>query len=171
MSNSIGLGEYRVGHPGMDEWTMHGLGSCIGLIIACRKTYISAAAHIVLPMNPSAQEQNSGQPARYGREAVPFLINEMKEKRSAEDLFAIMVGGARMFQFTMVDDIGRRNIEELRGSLHRAGVPIVAEDVGGRKGRTLRWNPTTGMAVVTVVGTEERELTPVSEQFINVVTE
>src|SRR5690625_1220155 len=82
LSNSIGLGEYRVGHPGMDEWTMHGLGSCIGLIIACRKTYISAAAHIVLPMNPSAQEQNSGQPARYGREAVPFLINEKKEKRS-----------------------------------------------------------------------------------------
>lgn len=160
---SIGLGEYRVGRPEAIEWVMHGLGSCIGLIIVDRYTRISAAAHVVLPqVLPRGGQQH----AKYGETVVPFLIEEMQglgARRSG--MFAQMVGGSAMFRLTGVDDIGQRNAQAVRQGLTKEKILLIAEDIGGQSGRTLRWQPLLGCARVTRVGMDDQVLTPAGYQF------
>lgn len=163
MNQRIGLGEYRVGRQEETAWLMHGLGSCIGLILADRFTRISAAAHVVLPhVLPTGNQA----PARYGDRVVPFLLDEMRKFGAVRHgVFAQMVGGAQMFALTYTEDIGKRNIEVIRKSLAEEGIPLVASDVGGRQGRTLRWDCYTGCAIVTRVGAPDQIITPAAYRF------
>lgn len=167
MTTSIGLGEFRVGRPEGPEWVMHGLGSCIGLILADRLTHVSAAAHIVLPTGPG---KSFVDPTKYADRAVPFLLTQMRRyggKR--ESIHAMMAGGARMFDVPGLADIGQRNAEAVRNQLEQEGIPLIAADVGGNRGRTLWWNPSTGVARITRVGAAEVVLTPDRYRFDPVV--
>ena len=49
--------------------------------------------------------------------------------------------------------MGERNIEATRAALAKLGIPIVAEDVGGEYGRSVRFVAATGaMTVRSLVG-------------------
>lgn len=158
MSITIGLGEFRVGGPEGPDWVIYGLGSCIGLIVADRFTGISAVAHVVLPCG---QGNRNLDPAKYADRVVPFLLDQMARLgASTERVHAFMAGGARMFEIAGTDDIGSRNAQVVQAELEKAGIPLVAADVGGNRGRTLWWSPVTGVARITQVGREERVLTP-----------
>lgn len=163
MSITIGLGEFRVGGPEGPDWVMHGLGSCIGLIVADRFTGVSAVAHVVLPTGTGHRTRD---PAKYADRVVPFLLDQLARLGGGrERVHAYMAGGARMFEITGHDDIGRRNAQVVQEELARAGIPLVAADVGGSRGRTLWWSPATGVARITQVGCEERVLTPVAYRY------
>lgn len=159
MSLSIGLGQYAVGRNVEEDWAIYGLGSCVGLILCDLAADVVAMAHIVLPASPSPDPE---EPARYGDTAVPFLLRKMEELGAAiPRVLAQMAGGARMFQIGGVSgDIGRRNVEAVRESLARHGVPITAECVGGTSGRTLRWNAKERVAVVSRFGAPDVVLAP-----------
>jgi chemotaxis protein CheD len=50
-----------------------------------------------------------------------------------------------MFQFDSFEDgVGERNVDAAREELEKLGVPIVAEDVGGERGRTVEFDVATG---------------------------
>ncbi|MFO7319858.1 MAG: chemotaxis protein CheD [Clostridia bacterium] len=159
MIRSIGLGEYAVGRDVQEDWAIYGLGSCVGLILCEPTTRVLAMAHVVLPVSPSPDPE---QPARYGDTVVPFLLEEMKKLGAVtEHVMAQLAGGARMFEISGVaGDIGRRNVESVRSSLARHGVPVTAEEVGGASGRTLRWHAKTRLAVVSRFGAPDVILTP-----------
>lgn len=164
MTISIGIGEYRIGGPEERSWVMHGLGSCIGVVIADPSTHISAAAHILLPTRVG---HGPDMPARYGDEAVPFLVERMREMGAGNHgLIAVMAGGARMFQMEHLIDVGSRNAEVVREALAKGRISLVAEDVGGSRGRTLWWEPATGLAYISQVGGERHELTPPQHRFV-----
>lgn len=164
MTIAIGIGEHRIGGPEERTWVMHGLGSCIGLVIADPLTHISGAAHILLPARVAG---GPDVPARYADEAVPFLVEGMARLGARrQGLVAVMAGGARMFELGHLVDVGTRNAHAVRRALDRAGISLVAEDVGGRRGRTLWWEPWAGTAYISQVGGERRELTPREHRFI-----
>ena len=73
-----------------------------------------------------------------------------------------MAGGADVRAGALVD-VGTRThaVRALTGG-HFSG----AEDVGGRRGRTLWWEPWAGTAYISQVGGERRELTPREHRFI-----
>jgi len=159
MSLAIGLGQYAVGRNVEEDWAIYGLGSCVGLILCDPLTWVLGMAHIVLPTSPSASPP---EPARYGDTAVPFLLEEMGKLGAAPSrVTAQMAGGARMFEISGISgDIGRRNVEAVRESLARHGVPVTGECVGGTSGRTLRWNAKERVAVVSQFGSPDVVLAP-----------
>lgn len=95
-------------------------------------------------------------------EAVPALLNELEEAGAVHSrLTARLVGGAAMFQDLALQDrpnIGRRNISAARKALARAGIPIVAEDVGGGFGRSIDFDLSNGRVVVFTQGKSRVEI-------------
>jgi chemotaxis protein CheD len=55
-------------------------------------------------------------------------------------------------------DIGARNAEAVRGVLSAMRSPIVAEDIGGTDGRTMRYVVGRGKVFVRRLGMSEEEL-------------
>jgi len=155
---SLGLGEYRVGRAADEEWTIYGLGSCVGLILCdpCRR--VSAMAHVVLPERHATA---ADEPAKYADTVVPFLLDEMSRLGARrEAIYAQVAGGARVLCFSELPDIGTRNVAVVREQLELHGIPIVAERVGGTHGRTLSWDVRRGVAEVRRVGAPAEVLTP-----------
>jgi chemotaxis protein CheD len=70
------------------------------------------------------------------------------------NLKAKIAGGSQMFQFQTDNDmmrIGKRNVEAVKEHLHKLGIKLVAEDVGGSVGRTIEFNPETFVLTVRKV--------------------
>ena len=60
-----------------------------------------------------------------------------------------------MFKFSdksIISDIGRRNTEAVRNVLKKLGIPIIAEDTGGNKGRTMIVETSDGKVTLKIVG-------------------
>jgi chemotaxis protein CheD len=130
-----------------------GLGSCVALALHDPATGIAGLAHILLPTVGTGPP--SIRAAKYADTAVPMLVEEMQRHGARRKLVAKMAGGARMFTALLSSGInmGERNIEATRAALAKLGIPIVAEDVGGEYGRSVKLIAATGgMTVRSLVG-------------------
>ena len=132
-----------------------GLGSCIGIAIYDNQNKIAGLAHIMLP--DSTQFKEVKNPYKFADLAIPILLKKMEESGAKRRNFvAKIVGGASMFNFSdknIVSDIGKRNAESVKDVLkQKERIPIIAEEVGGNKGRTMIVNPFNGEVTVKIVG-------------------
>lgn len=131
-----------------------GLGSCIGIAVYDKTLKIAALAHIMLP--DSTQFKNVTQPLKFADLAIPILLEKMERGGSnRRSLVAKIAGGASMFNFSdknMVSDIGSRNANSVRELLKREKIPLLAEDVGGNKGRTMILDSKDGTVTIRIVG-------------------
>ena len=131
-----------------------GLGSCIGIALYDKTLKVAGLAHIMLP--DSTQFKNVTQPLKFADLAIPILIEKMLEKGCKKrGLVAKIAGGASMFNFSdksMVSDIGSRNAEAVKKVLAREGIPILAENTGGNKGRTMILDSENGTVLLKIVG-------------------
>ena len=69
-------------------------------------------------------------------------------------LQAKLAGGAQMFTFSSTSDvmrIGRRNVEACKEQLRKFNIPIIAEDTGGKYGRTIELFATDGRLEIRTV--------------------
>jgi chemotaxis protein CheD len=128
------MGEIAVsGLPG-DELVARGLGSCIGLVLVDRLAGIAGLAHIVLPESGGLGPE----PGRFADLAVPELIAEMcRAGATKRRLEAVLAGGAQMFELGDLD-VGARNEAAVRDRLALCGLPVLAAETGGNRGRTMR---------------------------------
>ena len=131
-----------------------GLGSCIGIALYDKTKKLAGLAHIMLP--DSTQFKNVTQPLKFADLAIPILIEKMLEKGCKKrGLVAKIAGGASMFNFSdksMVSDIGSRNAEAVKKALAKEGIPILAENTGGNKGRTMILDSENGTVLLKIVG-------------------
>lgn len=131
-----------------------GLGSCIGIALYDKTLKVAGLAHIMLP--DSTQFKNVTQPLKFADLAIPILIEKMLEKGCKKrDLVAKIAGGASMFNFSdksMVSDIGSRNAEAVKKALAKEEIPILAENTGGNKGRTMILDSENGTVLLKIVG-------------------
>ncbi len=131
-----------------------GLGSCIGIALYDKTLKVAGLAHIMLP--DSTQFKNVTQPLKFADLAIPILIEKMLEKGCKKrGLVAKIAGGASMFNFSdksMVSDIGSRNAEAVKKALAKEGIPILAENTGGNKGRTMILDSENGTVLLKIVG-------------------
>ncbi len=129
------MGELAVSSTVGDELVAIGLGSCVGLAILDREAGVAGLAHVVLPESLG----KSGPAGKFADLAVPDLIARLADRGAArERLEAVLIGGARMFTVGASLDIGARNAEAVREALVKEGVPVVAQELGGTRGRTAR---------------------------------
>jgi chemotaxis protein CheD len=146
----VRMGELTISDTPGDVLVSLGLGSCIGLALIDRRAGAAGLAHIVLP-------EATGSPApgalhKFADHAVPALFEGMRE-RGASRVFmeAVMVGGASMFASTGTE-VGLRNAEAVRSLVAARRVPMVAEAVGGSRGRTIRVHVARGAVTVRDAG-------------------
>jgi chemotaxis protein CheD len=136
-----------------------GLGSCVAIALHDARFRVAGLAHVLLP-DPSVARDASN-PARFAATAVPLLLAEMRALGAAGTFAAKLAGGAALFG-TMLGgaerQMGARNIAAARTALAAAGIPIVAEEVGGNAGRSVVLDVNSGALTVRSVRGGERVL-------------
>ncbi len=112
------------------------LGSCVAVCLYDPLTHIGGINHFLLPVT-CAEGQSS---TRFGNVAVPDLVGKVvKLGAERKRLQAKLFGGANVIEAfrDRENHLGTQNIRIARELLEIATIPIVGEDVGGRKGRKL----------------------------------
>ncbi|MBI5507762.1 MAG: chemotaxis protein CheD [Deltaproteobacteria bacterium] len=113
------------------------LGSCVGVALYDDAVRIGGLAHVMLP-------ESRGRAAAHGRyadTAIPALIEALVAAGAArERLRAKIAGGASVLfgaEVSRFQRISEANVAVVREALAAAGIPIVAEEVGGSVGRRM----------------------------------
>lgn len=131
-----------------------GLGSCVGVIIFDPVKKIAGLAHVMLPDSSLAKSQSINL-AKYADTAVVELASVVVRQGARKiGLKAKIAGGAQMFQFSSRNEmmrIGPRNIEAVKNQLANLHILLVGEDVGGHSGRTIQFDPNTGILQIRTV--------------------
>ncbi|MEN6610282.1 MAG: chemotaxis protein CheD [Methanoregulaceae archaeon] len=139
----IGIGEHCVGKNAM---TSIGLGSCVALILYDDSRKIGAMAHVMLPDSGGKDDR----PGKYADTAMKLLLPALSpDPLHNRKITAKLAGGASMFEYFGKNlNIGERNVEALKKYLAEKKIRIVAEDVGGKVGRTVTFLPEEGGKVL-----------------------
>lgn len=136
-----------------------GLGSCVAIVLHDAAAHVGALAHILLPDASLSRDQENK--AKFPDTAVPLLVGEMRRLGSRGALQAKIVGGASMFGQLLPAggvNMGERNVQATRRALHVAGIPLVADDVGGDYGRSVYLDVRTGRVLVRSLKRGDRTL-------------
>jgi len=160
MSISVGMGDIAVGKCPTILFSL-GLGSCIGLVLYSPKDKIAAMAHIMLPESSSKPKEASEKPGKYADTAVPALIYELEQLGiTTKSLKAKMAGGAKMFATSKAPamTIGEKNIAKVMEMLDKFKIPIEGKDVGGNKGRSVRFYTETCTLEVKTIGSKPKAI-------------
>lgn len=126
------------------------LGSCVAVCLWDPRGRIGGINHFLLPYLVAGSLASP----RFGTVATEELVTAMQKAGSRrEDLTAKLFGGAAVIEaFRKGDDhLGARNVEVARRVLQERSIPIVAEDVLGRRGRKLIFHTGTGVALVRLI--------------------
>jgi two-component system chemotaxis response regulator CheB len=112
------------------------LGSCVAVCLYHPGQKFGGMNHYMLPTSPN--KERSG---KYGDYAIAVLVQFMERTLgNLQGLQAIVSGGARVIEsMTSGPQIGLRNIEIARQILHKHGIPIIKENVGGTVGMKLHY--------------------------------
>lgn len=143
----VGVGEIAVAeHP--SKLVTQALGSCVGVALWDPLRRTGGMAHVMLPSPGSTAAD--GHADRFATVAIPRLVSLLEAAGAQRRrLVAKVAGGAAMFgSDTALASIGDRNVTEVRAELRAAGIPIRAEDTGGRHARTIELHLDTGILLV-----------------------
>jgi chemotaxis protein CheD len=165
---NVGVAEYYVTHN-PHILASYGLGSCVGVALYDDKHRIGGLAHIMLPDSKSISKK--GSPGKFADTAIIAMVEEMERLGSRRgDIKAKIAGGACMFTIPgainprnvpgpcLGMQIGERNIEAAKTILKDLRIPLVAEDIGGSYGRTMRFSISDGRVTVSSIKHGAREL-------------
>jgi chemotaxis protein CheD len=136
---SVFIGQFALS-DGECALAVHGLGSCVALILFESRLGMGGLAHVLLPGEQLASDTAQDLPAKYASRALDILHTGLTQRGArAASVKAILVGGARMFESDADLDqgVGQRNVESLKQMLRSRGIAIAAESTGGGQGRTV----------------------------------
>lgn len=156
----IGMAEMNIVKP-PETIITYGLGSCVGLVLYDKINKMAGMVHIVLPnYNKNTSAINV---AKFADTAVTALLNKMVQNgahRAA--IIAKMAGGAHMFTHSANANamlkVGERNVEVTKQMLKNLRIPLLASDVLGTCGRTVEFDPASGMLRIKTVGQGEKQI-------------
>jgi len=155
----VGIADLNVAFS-PDKLITVGLGSCVGIAIFDRDMGFGGLAHIMLP--DSSQFNKITNVVKFADLAIPLLVEGMiKKGAKLRNMKAKIAGGASMFNFSdksIIMDIGNRNSIAVKNALKILSIPLVAEDLGGNKGRTLIFDTTSGLLTIRTVGLGTTEI-------------
>jgi chemotaxis protein CheD len=154
----VGISDFAVTTRDADLVTS-GLGSCIAIAVFDPHDVVAGLAHALLPTPQTASTGTTSPASKFANTAVAALLDEMYAAgASPDDTRAKLAGGSRMFEFSASEGVGRRNVEAARAALADRGVPVVATDVGGDYGRSVRLRGSDGEFVVRSAVSGDRTL-------------
>jgi chemotaxis protein CheD len=154
---TVGVAQFHVGRAPQRIMTM-ALGSCLGIVLFEATAKVGALAHVMHPRR--SRVKNNSNRIKFVDTAIPLVVERMVQCGARrEGIVAKIFGGARMFGsaigFKGVLQIGDENIATAREQLAALGIPILAERVGGGRGRTIMLDAEDGSVRVTDVDGHE----------------
>lgn len=148
----VGVGSYFVA-KNPTKLICIGLGSCLAIALHSSTRHVGALSHAMLPKYMEGKDKKI--PEKYVDTSIYLMADDMQDIGiKKREIKAKLVGGAQMFSFISPHtlDIGRRNIETAKETLKQEGIPIIAENVGGNKGKTIFFDIKTGAIEVRISG-------------------
>lgn len=138
-----------------------GLGSCIGLVVFDSAAKVAGMVHIMLPDSRGAKTIEKV--GKFADTAVPALLDEMiKKGASKARMKAKIAGGAQMFALPGAQTdflaVGARNVKETTDMLAKVGIPLIASDTGGNKGRTVEFSTDNWILTIKTLGKGKSEI-------------
>jgi chemotaxis protein CheD len=148
-------GEYYATANGEVISTM--VGSCIATCIFDEEHKIGGMNHFMLPGVVSPQNLLLTEAGRYGMFAMELLIGELiKMGGNRKKIKAKIFGGGHVIKFRKSDgNVPQANIDFAKKFLELEGIPLLAEDVGGDKGRKIFFFTHTNKALVRRIASME----------------
>ena len=118
------------------------LGSSVAVCLWDPVLRVGGVSHYLLPHWAGVRQSSP----RFGNLAIEQLIEKTRVLGSRQqDLRARLYGGAHILDSPREDqNLGARNVEVAREILAREGIPVVAEDVGGKGARKLTFQTGDG---------------------------
>lgn len=123
------------------------LGSCVAVCLWDPEARIGGVNHYTLPLPPGGDRRSP----RFAEGAIEVLLEQVLSLGGVKRHLRAKVcggggslGGGRMSGRSL----GLENVEVARERLTALGIPILAEDVGGARGRKLIFQTDTGIAWV-----------------------
>lgn len=153
---NVGMADYKIAKK-PDILTTGALGSCVGVCIYDVDANVGGLAHVMLP---KSNANSRGDLKKYADKLVPLMFKDLiclGAKRPR--LVAKIVGGAQMFSFpgkANVLRIGERNIEAVEEELKLLNIPLLEADVGGKVGRSIRFDVTSGLLHIKSINQGEK---------------
>lgn len=155
----VGIADLNIANS-PDRLITVGLGSCIGIALYDKVQGIGGLAHIMLPDSTLFTTINN--PIKFADLAIPELLQKMEKLGSfRRNIKAKIAGGASMFNFSdksMIMDVGNRNSIAVKTMLSKLSIPIIGEDIGGNKGRTIIFDTSGGTVQIRTVGLGIKEI-------------
>lgn len=155
----VGMADLKV-CKAPDALTTLGLGSCVGIAMWDTSSGVGGLSHIMLP--DSTKIKNNSNIYKFADSAIDELIRQLVDKGAARSrLKGKIVGGASMFAFQSQNEamqVGKANVEAVRNKLRKEGIPLIAEDTGGSRGRTIVFYPQTGKIMIRTVDCPEYDI-------------
>ncbi len=151
----VGISEFAVSDDG-ERMKSYGLGSCLAVALWDPSSGIGGLAHVMLP-NGDTRDDSDRKPAKFADTAIRTMLRRMVEMGGDyTSVEAKIAGGSDMFEFDSFEDgVGKRNVEAAREELEKLGVPLVAEDVGGDRGRTVEYDAESGRLTIKAPDEDE----------------
>ncbi len=149
---AINVGMAQVALIGGADIARTVLGSCLGVVLYHRRLNNAAVAHIVLPYSGL----HAGPPGKFADTAVPHMLDLLAaEGALRHELVAKVTGGANVLAGSGPMQIGKENYSATARLLRELRLPIVAEHIGGTKGRRVTFEGDTGNLRIETIGEPE----------------
>jgi chemotaxis protein CheD len=125
------------------------LGSCVAVVLWDEARKVGGLNHYLLPLWARLGDDT----LRFGNVAFERLLVELTARGAAQSrLQAKVFGGACLLAgANKGEHLGTKNVDVARSLLAAARIPLIAEDVGGNRGRKLIVHTDTGDAWVKLL--------------------
>jgi chemotaxis protein CheD len=142
-------------HPGQ-VWVSHEpcaittiLGSCVAVGLFDPHLAIGGLCHFLLPQAPGSAPSSP----RFAGGAIEKVLDKMTSLGARQErVLAKIFGGACVIEAMRTGyHLGRKNVERARAIVAAKGIPVVAEDVEGNRGRKLVFHTHDGEAWVKLL--------------------
>lgn len=161
---SLPLGALEITRVQSASYTIPNVGSSLVIVLYDKTTKTAGLAHIALP---DSNLQGAGgalddptNPAKFVDLGLPRLLHQFEAKGGQKSTTsARLVGGSQLFNFGgglgNPLNVGSRNAITARTLLTRAGISTEKADIGGNKGRNIRFEMAENKIYVSLVGGKE----------------
>ena len=125
------------------------IGSCVAVCLWDSRVHVGGMNHFMLPHYAGSGVKS----ARFGNVAMQELLDKMLALGARIPfLQARVYGGACMFeQLQTSAQLGQKNIQLALDFLSLRGIDVIEVEVGGNRGRKLRFHTTEGDACLTSI--------------------
>ena len=121
------------------------LGSCVAVCLFDATRLAGGMNHFLLPTSASAEADS----LRFADRATIALLEKLMAMGcTLENIAAKIFGGAALFQSSACysQSLGARNVAAAVHLLENAGIPIIARETGGHRGRKVVFDTEEGAA-------------------------